>query len=242
MRTAYVDRLVADAGAGAFGRLVAPLGVEYIVLAKTSELADYVWIDDQPDLRKVLDTSSMSVYQVVPRGTGRVVDAWATTYEQLVASAAAGGVGSEAVLNGTGSDAPPVSDLSGGLTRLSPTRWRVEAGPAGWVVLPEEYSDGWQVGGRSGVPTLAGTVALEAGAESFDIDYAPWQYPGTCDPDVDGRSGGACGGWSGGTPAGAHRAVASCKDPGSGSWLMIDMPASAPGSRGPVGAAGAADA
>ena len=176
LRTAYVDRLVADAGAGAFGRLVAPLGVEYIVLAKTSELADYVWIDDQPDLRKVLDTSAMSVYQVVPRGTGRVVDAWATTYEQLVASAAAGGVGSEAVLNGTGSDAPPVSDLSGGLTRLSPTRWRVEAGPAGWVVLPEEYSDGWQVGGRSGVPTLAGTIALEAGAESFDIDYAPWRY------------------------------------------------------------------
>ncbi len=176
LRTAYVDRLVADAGAGAFGRLVAPLGVEFVVLAKTSEAVDYEWIDDQPDLEMVLDTEAMSVYRVVPRGTGRVVQSWVTTYEELVSAAAAGGVGSEAVLRGPGGQAPPVSERSGGLSRLSPTRWQVDAGPPGWVVVPEEYSAGWQVAGRSGVPTVAGTVALEVGAEPVDVEYAPWRY------------------------------------------------------------------
>ena len=40
-RTAYVQRLVAAGGTGHFGRLVAPLGVRYIVLSRDRETAEY---------------------------------------------------------------------------------------------------------------------------------------------------------------------------------------------------------
>jgi hypothetical protein len=176
LRTAYVTRLVADGGGGAFGRLVAPLGVEYVLLAKTPEALDYGWVDEQPDLAKILDTETMSVYRVVPQGTGRVVHRRVATYEQLLEAAAAGQVGSEAVtVDGETSD-DTISDVSGRLRKVSATRWEVEAGEPGWVVVPEEYSAGWQVEGRSGQPTVAGTIAFELSGEPATITYAPWRY------------------------------------------------------------------
>lgn len=176
LRTAYVDRLVADGGAGAFGRLVAPLGVEYVVLAKTPELLNYSWVADQPDLELVLDTEAMSVYRVLPAGTGRVVGNWVTDYPAAVDAAAAGRLGSQAVLPGSPTKLPPKREESGSLTRLSPTAWRIDPGTAGWVVIPEEFSEGWQVEGRPGVPTLAGTPAIEVGPGATTIEYAPWRF------------------------------------------------------------------
>lgn len=176
LRTAYVDRLVADGGGGAFGRLVAPLGVEYVVLAKTPELLNYSWVADQPDLELVKDTEAMAVYRVAPRGTGRVVSKWYADYPAAVEAAEAGRLGSQAVLAGSTEGRPSRAEESGALSRQSPTVWRVEPGSAGWVVIPEEYSEGWQIDGRPGVPTLAGTVALEVGPEATTVEYAPWRY------------------------------------------------------------------
>jgi hypothetical protein len=176
LRTAYVDRLVADGGAGAFGRLVAPLGIEYVVLAKTPEIANYSWVDEQPDLELVLDAEAMSVYRVRPAGTGRVVGAWVTDYPGAVDAAGADRLGTQAVLPGSRTPPPPQGEESGGLTRLSPTTWQIEPGEAGWVVIPEEFSEGWQLDGRPGLPTLAGTVALEVGPQATTVEYAPWRY------------------------------------------------------------------
>jgi hypothetical protein len=69
-----------------------------------------------------------------------------------------------------------ISDVSGRLRKVSATRWEVEAGEPGWVVVPEEYSAGWQVEGRSGQPTVAGTIAFELSGEPATITYAPWRY------------------------------------------------------------------
>ena len=176
LRTAYVDRLVADGGGGAFGRLVAPLGVEYVVLAKTPELLNYSWVADQPDLELVMDTETMAVYRVAPRGTGRVVTNWLADYPAAVDAAQSGRLGSQAVLPGSTEGRPSRAEESGALTRQSPTAWRGEPGSAGWVVIPEEYSEGWQIDGRPGVPTLAGTVAMEVGPEATTVEYAPWRF------------------------------------------------------------------
>ena len=176
LRTAYVDRLVADGGGGAFGRLVAPLGVEYVVLAKTPELLNYSWVADQSDLDLVLDTETMAVYRVVPRGIGRVLTSWVADYPAAVEAAEGGKLGSQAVLPGSTEGRPSPAEESGALTRQSPTAWRVEPGSAGWVVIPEEYSEGWQIDGRPGVPTLAGTVAMEVGPEVTTVEYAPWRF------------------------------------------------------------------
>ena len=181
LRTAYVSRLVADGGGGAFGRLVAPLGVEYVVLAKTPEALDYAWVAEQPDLDLVLDTQAMSVYRVVPRGTGRVVYSRVATYEQLIEAAASGRIGSEAVLpEGSASD-PTVSEASGLINKAGETTWQVEAGEAGAVVIPEEFSDGWQVDGKPGQPTVAGTIAFDLDDRPATVTYAPWRllFPAT---------------------------------------------------------------
>ena len=52
------------------------------------------------------------------------------------------------------------SDAAGGLERLSPTQWRLLPGTPGWMVLPEEWSENWELNGAAGQPTLAGTIAF----------------------------------------------------------------------------------
>jgi hypothetical protein len=118
----------------------------------------------------------MSVYRVRPAGTGRVVGAWVTDYPGAVDAAGADRLGTQAVLPGSRTPPPPQGEESGGLTRLSPTTWQIEPGEAGWVVIPEEFSEGWQLDGRPGLPTLAGTVALEVGPQATTVEYAPWRY------------------------------------------------------------------
>ncbi|MCU0278484.1 MAG: hypothetical protein MUE31_06290, partial [Candidatus Nanopelagicales bacterium] len=150
------------------------LGVEYVLLARTVEAQEYVWLDQQPDLQKVLETESMIVYRVLAQGTGRVVDRRLADYGQLLEAAASGALGTEAVTSGTGGDSL-TSQRSGGLSKVSATAWNLEAGEPGWVVLPEEYSTGWQIAGRSGTPTLAGTIAFEVDGQAAMVEYAPWR-------------------------------------------------------------------
>ena len=116
-----------------FGRLVAPLGVEYVVLARDlRELPDYGWVRRQPDLALVLDTATMAVYRVEARGTGRVVARRSATYEQTLQWAAAGSWAPrrsrprEVSTRGR-------SQAAGSLRKLSATQWQVEAeAPDGW--------------------------------------------------------------------------------------------------------------
>jgi hypothetical protein len=46
-----------------FGALVAPLGVEYVVLAKAVDWRSYLWVGAQRDLRLLMDTGSLEVWR-----------------------------------------------------------------------------------------------------------------------------------------------------------------------------------
>lgn len=181
LRTAYVDRLVADAGADAFGRLLAPLGVEYVVLANDREQSAYRWVSDQPGLEPVLDDDDLTVLRVAPTGTGRVVGAIAGDYDTAVAAARTGRLGTEAVLR---ADRAPDdlsarwtgNDESGGLERVAATQWQVKAGPAGWTVIPEEWAPGWATPTSRSFPTVAGTVAVPLDSAPATISYQPWRW------------------------------------------------------------------
>ncbi|WP_285687779.1 hypothetical protein [Actinoplanes sp. NBRC 103695] len=180
-RTAYVQRLVAAGGAGHFGRLVAPLGIRYVVLARDREADGYTWLGRQPDLRRVMRTPNLDVYRVQPTGTGRVVSARVAGHDEAVALAARGELGTEALLpddmagaDGQAAGVVP-SAAAGRIQRISSTRWRVAPGSPGWVVLPEEWSAGWTAGEAPTRPTVAGTVAVRAGPGEVTVTYEPWR-------------------------------------------------------------------
>lgn len=63
-RSAYLTRLF-DQGSNIFdfGSLVAPLGVEYVILAKAVDWRSYSWIADQRDLKLMADSSSLEVWR-----------------------------------------------------------------------------------------------------------------------------------------------------------------------------------
>jgi hypothetical protein len=178
-RTAYVGQLVADAGGGdGFARLIAPLGIEYVVLADNVSTPDYTWLRDQPGLQRIDVGAGLELYRVLPQGTGRVVTARTLTFDEAVAAASAGALGTEAVLDPSAeaTAAGPSSEASGGLTRTSPTRWEVAPGTPGQVVVPEEYSPSWQLDGDPGQPTLAGTIAFDASPAAASVEFVTWRW------------------------------------------------------------------
>ena len=174
-RISYVQRLIADGGGGSFGRLVAPLGVEYVALARDREADSYAWLDRQIDLHPVLHTTELDLYRVDP-AIGRVISARSASYADATALAERGELGTEALLDAGPTEGALPSTAAGGIRRTSSTSWSVDAGTPGWVVLPEEWSPGWQVEGRRGQPTTAGTVAIQVGAGATTIEYAPWRF------------------------------------------------------------------
>lgn len=184
LRTAYLDRVLALGGADALGRLVAPLGVRYVVISgDVASHDDYSWVAAQPGLEPLLVTADLQLFRVVPEGTGRVVSGRTATFEQAVAAGAADRLGTTALLDpagGTVSGGP--STAAGGIEKVSPTQWQVSPGPAGWVVVPEEFSSGWRLAGpgaagsQAARPTVAGTVALQVPAGPAEIHYGPWRF------------------------------------------------------------------
>lgn len=176
-RQSYVQRLIADGGAGHLGQLLAPLGVEYVLLARDHDrdAAAYRWLERQTDLRPVLRVADLELYRVEPVATGRVVAARPAGYSDAVTLASRGELGTEALVPDGTEDGTLPSTASGGIRRRSSTSWHVEAGPPGWVVLPEEWSPGWRTRQEQSRPTAAGTVAIRVGPEATSIEYVPWR-------------------------------------------------------------------
>jgi len=62
--SAYIERVLDDDGsAGPTGTLMAPLGVQYIALAKTVDWRSYLWLANQPTLRLVFDSPSLELWE-----------------------------------------------------------------------------------------------------------------------------------------------------------------------------------
>jgi hypothetical protein len=62
-RSQYLERLFSERGVrGDFGHLVTPLGVQYVVLAKTADWKAYEWLNNQGDLKRLMNTSTLEVW------------------------------------------------------------------------------------------------------------------------------------------------------------------------------------
>ena len=99
LRSAYLDRVLAAGGGGRAGRLLAPLGVEYVALARDREAAGYAWLERQADLRPVLRTDRLDLYRVEAVGTGRVGAARSAAVGAAVRLGVAGALVAQILLN-----------------------------------------------------------------------------------------------------------------------------------------------
>lgn len=172
----------------AFGRLVADLGVEYVVLARTVDWENYRWLDGQADLEAVLDTPELVVfrnraYAAGGRRSARLVDV--ADWGALVTLANRGAAGDLYTARAQAPGpiaagpcaAPSAARAAGGaVVRRSPIRYRVEPGTPGYVALPERFDPSWHHDGEGAVELAGGTVGLRTDGEGGTARFAHWRW------------------------------------------------------------------
>ena len=182
LRTAYVDKLVAGAGFGAFGDLVAPLGIEYVVVAHNAAANNYSWVQHQTGLTLVSSSPTLDLYKVAVAATGRVVTGRLSTFGGVIAAVKDGTLGTTATLkSGPAGFSAPASQRYGEISKDSSVQWHVNTGAAGWVVIPEEFASGWKAHTSSGIslsghPTVAGAIAFDLPSSAVTITFQPWTW------------------------------------------------------------------
>jgi hypothetical protein len=159
-RSAFLEYVFAHGNeVRAFGALVAPLDVKYVVLAKTVDWQTYSWLDHQPDLSLVLDTPAIEVWRNdVPVAVGRRVTATelGRSWASLVAQPPVAAIPSEQVI------------------KRSPVAYDVSAGAPGWVELAEPYDSGWALRGEPGKLLPEGNLGWQIGSGPTAVKYRPW--------------------------------------------------------------------
>lgn len=178
-RSAFLQYAFANAGViHSFGHLVAPLGVRWIILAKTVDWRGYSWLGAQSDLTRVLDTRSLEMWRNDARvvtgdrtpalPAGRSTSSWPGLLSQYYASSSSDGRRSPAPGRRSGRSG------AGGVVRRSATDYAVGPGTGSWVVLPEPYQPGWTSTKGPAVELAQGDIAVPVGRGPVKITYGPW--------------------------------------------------------------------
>jgi hypothetical protein len=143
------------------GTILAPLGVEYVAVAKVLDWHAYRWLDEQQDLEVVLDEDDLRVYRNASyRGAG-----------YRVAAPVPGPAPARADVTCPASSLPP-SEPS--VVRRSPIEYGVRPGLPGHVVVPVPFDRGWRMGPRAAVQTREGVVAFPVGAGGAAARFRPF--------------------------------------------------------------------
>lgn len=189
-RSAYLEFLYrSGSGLCSFGDLVAPLGVEFVMLARTVDWQNFTWLDRQVDLIKVFDSPELVVYRNLRfsgigwrSGATREAENWAEVVE----------LSRDAVLSNNAvvvantdprqpaasqSDCRPPSEVDPSelrLTRRSPVTYEVAPGRPGMVVLSEPFDPTWRLDGQRPVQLAGGVTGLPAPAQQATIKFGHW--------------------------------------------------------------------
>jgi hypothetical protein len=178
-RSGYLQRLYSDGPElKVFGALVAPLGVQYVVLAKAVDWANYDWLNQQTDLKLVLDDSSLEVWRNEAYvGVGQSVTGVRAVpdFASLLALARSGQLGDGALIIRKGAESSPSAQVTAHrVQQLSPVAYRIGPGKPGWVSVDATYQRGWSLQGRSAMKSAEGTVLVRVGAEGGTLQFTPW--------------------------------------------------------------------
>jgi len=175
----------------ASGALVAPLGVEYVVLAKTVDWASYNGLNNHRDLLLISNTSSLEVCRnAAYTGVGLRVKTLTSVSNVagLLKLAKSNGLNGGAVtmkrsstnssntLNSTQHGQSTSSTTSrASVQQLSPVAYRIDSGTPGWVTVDAPYERGWSLNGRSAVASAEGTLLVRVGSSGGVLEFTPWR-------------------------------------------------------------------
>jgi hypothetical protein len=178
-RSAYLQRLYHDGPqVSAFGALIAPLGVKYVVLAKAVDWASYSWLKHQKDLKLVFDDSSLEVWRnEAYDGVGERETTLRTVpnFRSLLALAKSNDLGSAPVVIRSGATTSPRAHItSHSVQKLSLVAYRIGPGTPGWVAVDAGFQRGWSLDGRPAIESAEGTVLVRVGKGGGVLQFTPW--------------------------------------------------------------------
>lgn len=183
-RSAYLQALYSQGSdIRRFGLLVAPLGVKYVVLAKTVDFRRYGWLAQQLDLSEILDTPSLEVWSNDDyAGVGGVSSRLITvpSVAELVAVANAGLLPRGAAVVVGAQPGTPLSAIesttvaTGSVRQVSPVAYALAGGEVGWVTADPPYQKGWAVPGRAARASATGTLVVASTGTSGTLTFGPW--------------------------------------------------------------------
>lgn len=181
-------------GLCAFGDLLAPLGVEFVVVAKAVDWRRYEWLGRQVDLTRVSESADLIVYRNQRyRGIAWVApERGVRDWEQVEALSREGGVSLHAVSveqpgrvevaarRGGACSPPPAETRVPAGRRTSPTSYRLPAGVSGHAVLAEEFDSTWSGGAGGVTPLVADRVGIPADGQQREVRLgrARWTLAG----------------------------------------------------------------
>jgi hypothetical protein len=170
-----------------FGALIAPLGVQYIVLSKTVDWPAYLWLTRQADLKMILNTPSLEVWKnLAYDNIGQssvnltVVSSLTDIVNEVNNSGSANGLVSSRVAREARSLASPTSSTSTSIsgdavTMVSPVAFHIDSGSPGWVEVDEPYQVGWSIDGVAALPTAEGSMLVHVGTNGGNLVFTPWR-------------------------------------------------------------------
>jgi hypothetical protein len=192
-RSSYLVSLFANsAKIKSFGALVGPLGVRYVVLAKTVDWAFYDrWFNGQNDLRRIYASSSLVVWQnedydgvglVAPKLTSvsglsgllNLERQHALGSRVMVDSVGARNLSITKHVNSNAAALSTVSAASLRVKQISPVTYEVGPGPRGWASIDVPYQKGWSFNGVPVRQSAEGTVLVRVGKQRGILTFTPW--------------------------------------------------------------------
>ena len=159
-RSRYLESLYARGSSICnFGELVAPLGIEYVAVARAVDFARYDWLAAQQDLERVPSDDDLVLYRNL-RFEG-IVNAGPGALAPVTPSSQCGPVPERSPHTEVGYQDSPVS--------ISTRHGSTEA-----VAIAEPFDPGWKAGESVGEQTPHGTTGFRSVSSGQPIRFAHW--------------------------------------------------------------------
>lgn len=176
-RSAYLEAIYSRAGqVRSFGQLVAPLGVEYVVVAKNNDWRAFQWLGNQIDLQLVQDDDEVTVYRNVRyAGLGYAVHRETTVQniDELIALSNTSDLSNTALRVGN----PLLTDVAGSedahVEQPSVTKYEISGDVDRYVALREQDNPSWS--SRVNYSSVSGTLLVKLNAKDHSVDFSLWR-------------------------------------------------------------------